>query len=327
MRRREFISLLGGAAAAWPLAAQAQQRPAMPVIGYLGARSAAIDAPLTEAFRRGLAEGGFIPGQNVGIEFRWADGQSDRLPALAAELVRLRVNVLVASGGTAVPIAKAATSTIPIVFNTGTDPVKAGLVASLNRPGGNLTGVASLIRELGAKRIGLLGDLVPGKATIALMIDPSEADAESQIMDVQEAALQIGRRLLVLRARTDGEIEAAFAMMVERAVGAVLVSGTSSFITRDGFIVALATRHGVPALYSTRNWVVAGGLISYGANFPWDYHQVGVYTGRILQGAKPADLPVVQPTKFELVINLNTAKALKLTIPPGILAIADKVVE
>jgi len=241
--------------------------------------------------------------------------------------VRLRVNVLVASGGTAVPIAKAATSTIPIVFNTGTDPVKAGLVASLNRPGGNLTGVASLFRELGAKRIGLLQDLVPGKATIALMIDPSEADAESQIMDVQEAARQIGRRLLVLRARTDGEIEAAFAMMVERAVGAVLVSGTSSFITRDGFIVALAARHGVPALYSTRNWVVAGGLISYGANFPENYHQVGIYTGRILKGAKPADLPVVQPTKFELVINLNTAKALKLTIPPGILAIADKVVE
>jgi putative ABC transport system substrate-binding protein len=237
------------------------------------------------------------------------------------------VNVLVASGGTAVPIAKAATSTIPIVFNTGTDPVKAGLVASLNRPGGNLTGVASLFRELGAKRIGLLQDLVPGKATIALMIDPSEADAESQIMDVQEAARQIGRRLLVLRARTDGEIEAAFAMMVERAVGAVLVSGTSSFITRDGFIVALAARHGVPALYSTRNWVVAGGLISYGANFPENYHQVGIYTGRILKGAKPADLPVVQPTKFELVINLNTAKALKLTIPPGILAIADKVVE
>ena len=237
------------------------------------------------------------------------------------------MNVLVASGGTAVPIAKAATSTIPIVFNTGTDPVKAGLVASLNRPGGNLTGVASLFRELGAKRIGLLQDLVPGKATIALMIDPSEADAESQIMDVQEAARQIGRRLLVLRARTDGEIEAAFAMMVERAVGAVLVSGTSSFITRDGFIVALAARHGVPALYSTRNWVVAGGLISYGANFPENYHQVGIYTGRILKGAKPADLPVVQPTKFELVINLNTAKALKLTIPPGILAIADKVVE
>jgi putative ABC transport system substrate-binding protein len=237
------------------------------------------------------------------------------------------VNVLVASGGTAVPIAKAATSTIPIVFNTGSDPVKIGLVASLNRPGGNLTGVTSLIRELGAKRIGLLRDLVPGEATIALMIDPSEADAESQIMDVQEAARQIGRRLLVLRARTDGEIETAFAMMVERAVGAVLVAGTSSFITRDGFIIALATRRGVPALYTTRNWVVAGGLISYGANFPEGYHQVGVYTGRILKGAKPSDLPVVQPTRFELVINLNTAKALKLTIPPGILAIADKVIE
>jgi putative ABC transport system substrate-binding protein len=326
MRRREFITVLGGAAAAWPLAARAQQRT-LPVIGYLGARSAAGDSSMIEAFRRGLAESGFIPGQNVGIEFQWADGRSNLLPALAAELVRLRVNVLVVAGGTAVPIAKAATSTIPIVFSTGADPVKVGLVASLNRPGGNLTGVTYLTRELGAKRIGLLRDLVPGEATIALMIDPSEADAESQIMDVQEAARQIGRRLLVLRARTDGEIEAAFAMMVERAVGALLVAGTSSLITREGFIIALATRHGVPALYTSRNWAEAGGLISYAANFPEGYHQVGVYTGRILKGAKPADLPVVQPTKFELLINLNTAKALKLAIPPGILAIADKVIE
>jgi putative tryptophan/tyrosine transport system substrate-binding protein len=257
MRRREFITLLGGAAAAWPLVTRAQQRPAMPVIGYLGARSAASDARLTDLFRRGLAETGFIPGQNVGIEFRWADGRSNRLPALAAELVRLRVNVLVVSGGTAVPIGKAATSTIPIVFNTGSDPVKVGLVASLNRPGGNLTGVTSLNRELGAKRIGLLQDLVPGEATIALMIDSSEVDAEGQIMEVQEAARQIGRRLLVLRARTDDEIEAAFAMMVESAVGAVLVAGTSSFInTRDGFIIALATRHGIPALYTTSRWVL-----------------------------------------------------------------------
>jgi putative ABC transport system substrate-binding protein len=328
MRRRDFVGLVGGAAA-WPLAAQARQRPAMPVIGYLGARSAANDARLTETFRRGLAEAGFIPGQNVGIEFRWAEGRSDRLPALAAELVRLRVNVLVVSGGTAVPFAKAATSTIPIVFNTGSDPVKVGFVASLNRPGGNLTGVTSLIRELGAKRVGLLRDLVPGEAPIALMIDPSEVDAESQIIDVQEAARQIGRRLLVLRARTDDEIEAAFAMMVENAVGAVLVAGTSFLITRSGFIIALATRHGIPALYTTSMWVVEGGLMSYGPHFAEGegYHQTGVYTGRILKGAKPADLPIVQATRFELAINLNTAKALKLTIPPGILAIAEKVIE
>jgi putative ABC transport system substrate-binding protein len=326
MQRREFITLLGGAAAAWPIAARAQQ-PAMPVIGYLGTRTATGDATYVEAFRRGLGESDFIPGQNVTIEFRWADGQNNRLPALAADLVRRRVKVLVSAGGAAAPAAKAATSTIPIVFSTGSDPVKSGLVASLNRPGGNLTGVTTLTRELNAKRVGLLRDLVSGHATIACMIDPRETDADSAVIDMQDAARQIGRELIVLRVRTDGDIETAFATMVERAAGALLVHSTASLQIRSGLIIALATRHSIPAVYNLREWVVAGGLISYGTSFTDSYRNVGVYTGRILRGAKPADLPVMQPTKFELVINLNTAKALKLTIPPGILAIADEVIE
>jgi putative tryptophan/tyrosine transport system substrate-binding protein len=326
MRRRDFITLLGGSAAVWPLTARAQQL-AMPVVGYLGARNAAGDARYIEAFRQGLGESGFIPGQNVAIEFRWADGQYNRLPAFAAELVRRRVNVLVTAGGAAAPVAKAATSTIPIVFSTGSDPVNVGLVQSLSRPGGNLTGVTTLARELGAKQLALLRDVVPGDATLALMIDPREADADSQIADVQEAVRQIGRKLLVLRVRTDADIEAAFATMVERLVGGVLINGTATLLARSGLIVALATRHGLPAIYNVREWAVVGGLMTYSTSFTDSYHKVGVYTGRVLKGAKPADLPIMQPTKFELVINLNTAKALKLTIPPGILAIADEVIE
>jgi len=299
----------------------------MPVVGYLGARNAAGDASYIEAFRQGLGESGFIPGQNVAIEFRWADGQYNRLPAFAAELVGRRVNVLVTAGGAAAPVAKAATSTIPIVFSTGSDPVNVGLVQSLNRPGGNVTGVTTLDRELGAKRLGLLRDVVPGDATLALMIDPREADADSQIADVQEAARQIGRNLLVLRVRTDADIEAAFATMVERLVGGVLINGLATLEARSGLIVALATRHGLPAIYTVREWAVIGGLMTYSTSFTDSYHKVGVYTGRILKGAKPADLPVMRPTKFDLVINLNTAKALKLAIPAGILAVADEVIE
>jgi putative ABC transport system substrate-binding protein len=325
MKRRKFITLIGGAVA-WPATARAQQ-PTMPVVGYLGARNAAGDASYIEAFRQGLAESGFILGQNVAIEFRWADGQYNRLPAFAAELVRKRVNVLVTAGGAAAPVAKAATSTIPIVFSTGSDPVNVGLVQSLNRPGGNLTGVTTLDRELGAKRLGLLRDMVPGDATLALLIDPREADADTQIANVQEAARQIGRKLLVLRVSTDADIEAAFATMVERLVGGVLINGLATLEARGGLIVALATRHGLPAIYTVREWAVVGGLMTYSTSFTDSYHKVGVYTGRILKGAKPADLPVLRPTKFELVINLNTAKALKLTIPPGILAIADEVIE
>jgi putative tryptophan/tyrosine transport system substrate-binding protein len=325
MKRRQFISLLGGAAVL-PVAARAQQA-SMLVVGYLGARNVAGDASYVEAFRQGLGESGFISGQNVAIEFRWADGQYNRLPAFAAELVRRRVNVLVTAGGAAAPVAKAATSTIPIVFSTGSDPVNVGLVQSLNHPGGNLTGVTTLARELGAKRLALLRDVVPGDTTLALMIDPREADADSQIADVQEAVRQIGRKLLVLRVRTDADIEAAFATMVERLVGGVLINGLASLLARSGLIVALATRHGLPAIYNVREWAVVGGLMTYGTSFTDSYNKVGVYAGRILKGAKPADLPVLRPTKFELVINLNTAKALKLTIPPGVLAIADEVIE
>jgi len=324
--RRELGILFGGAAA-WPLAARAQQRAAVPVIGYLGARSAAGDAAYVEAFRKGLAENGFIPGQNVAIEFRWANGRYNQLPTFATELVRRQVNVLVTAGDAAARVAKAETSTIPIVFGTGSDPVKVGLVESLNRPGGNLTGVTGLTRDLGAKRLGLLRDLVPGDATLAFMLDPSEEDAESQTTDVQEAARQIGRKLLILRVRTEADIEAAFAMMAERDVGGVLINGLATLLAKSGFIVALATRLGVPAIYTVRSWAAAGGLMSYSASFIDNYHSVGVYTGRILNGANPANLPVLQATKFELVINLNTARALKLTIPPGILAIADEVIE
>jgi len=324
--RREFITFLGGAAT-WPLAASAQQR-AMPVIGYLATRNAANDAAYVEAFRKGLAESGFIPGQNVAIEFRWANGQYNQLPTFATELVRLHVNVLVTAGGEAAPVAKAATSTIPLVFSTGRDPVKSGLVQSLNRPGGNLTGMTTLNRELSAKRLGLLRDLVPGDATLALMVDPSEGDAEGQITDVQEAARQIGRKLLVLRVRsTEAEIEAAFAMMAERAVGGVLINGQAAFLAKGGLVVAAATRLGVPSIYEAREWAAAGGLMSYSTSFIDSYHNVGIYTSRILKGATPANLPVMQPTKFELLINLQTARALKLTIPPGILAIATEVIE
>jgi putative ABC transport system substrate-binding protein len=239
--------------------------------------------------------------------------------------------VIVTAGGAAAPVAKAATSTIPIVFSTGSDPVNVGLVQSLNRPGGNLTGVTTLARELGAKRLALLRDVVPGDATLALLIDPREADADSQIADIQEAARQIGRKFLVLRVRTDADIEAAFATMVERLVGGILINHgrerPRGVVRADQLIVTLATRHALPAIYNVREWAVVGGLMTYGTSFTDSYNKVGVYAGRILKGAKPADLPVLRPTKFELVINLNTAKALKLTIPPSILAIADEVIE
>jgi putative ABC transport system substrate-binding protein len=326
MNRRRLITLLAGAAAAWPLAAAAQQR-AVPVIGYLGARSAAIDTSYVAAFRQGLAENGFIPGQNVALELRFADYQSDRLPTLAAELVRRRVSVLVSAGGAAAPAAKAATATIPIVFSTGSDPVKVGLVQSLAHPGGNLTGATTLARELGAKRLGLLRDLVPGDAPLAHLSDASELDSENQVTDVQAAADQIGRRLIVFRVRTEGDIETAFATMAERAIGGVLIDGTSGLGGHTRLVVLLATRLGLPAVYSDRTWAVAGGLMTYSSSFTDSYHNVGVYAARILKGAKPADLPVLQPTKFELVINVSAAKALKLTIPSGIMAIADEVIE
>jgi putative ABC transport system substrate-binding protein len=324
MRRRDFITLLGGAVAARSLAARAQQRK-LPVIGWLGARSATADASYVEALRRGLAENGFVPGQNVAIELSWADYDVNRLPALAAELVKRPVNVLVSAGGAAAPVAKAATSMIPIVFSTGNDPVKVGLVQSLGRPGGNMTGATTLDRELGTKRLSLLRDVVPGDAPLAIITDPDELDSESEIAAVRKAADQIGRRLIVLPVRTEADVEAAFATMAERAVGG-LIAGTG-VRGRSGLIVSLATRQGLPAVYTDRSWAIAGGLMAYSTSFPDSYHNVGVYVARILKGAKPADLPVLEPTKFELVINLSTAKALKLAIPSGILAIADEVIE
>jgi putative ABC transport system substrate-binding protein len=323
-KRREFIALLAGAAA-WPVAGRAQQ-PAMPVIGFLGFRSAAVDVDLLEAFRRGLAENGFIAGQNVQIEFRWAEGQTDRLPAMAAELVRRRVTLIVAAGGGAGPAAKRATATIPIVFSTGGDPVRLGLVASFNRPGGNLTGATTLLRELEAKRFGLLRDLLPNVTRVGYLIDREEPDADYMISTVQEAARATGREAVILNVRTERDIEAAFEGG-QRETGALLVGPGGSLTLRRGLIIALAARHGLPVLYNLREFVTLGGLMSYGTSFAAMYQQVGVYAGRVLKGPNPADLPVLQPTKFELVINLNAAKALGLTIPPGMLAIADEVIE
>jgi putative ABC transport system substrate-binding protein len=328
MRRREFMTLLGGAAAAWPLAARAQQRPAMPVIGYLGTRSEAADANYVEGFRQGLAENGYVVGQNVAIEFRWSDGQSQRLPAMAADLVRRRVNLIVAAAGGAPEAAKAATSTVPIVFSTGGDPVRLGLVKSFSRPGGNLTGVTTVTRELDAKRLGLLHDLVPNGKSFAFFIDRNQPDADEQIMAIQEAARTIRVDLPLFSPTTEQEIEAAFATAVERGCAGFIVAANSPLVaTRRALLTALAARHRLPGMYGVREFAVAGGLLSYGTSFTANYRQVGVYAGRILKGAKPADLPVMQPTRFELVINLGAARALGLTIPPGILAIADEVIE
>jgi putative ABC transport system substrate-binding protein len=325
-RRREFITLLGGAAASWTLAARAQQL-AVPVIGYLSARSPEDTTHLVAAFRRGLVESGYVEGQNVAIEYKWALGQVDRLPALAAELASRSVAILVATGGDSAALAaKAATSTIPIVFSMG-DPVKAGLAASYNRPGGNATGINILTQTLDPKRLGLLHELVPQAATIGFLLNPDYPAAEEQSKDMQEAARAIGLHIHVLRANTDREIEAAFETVAQHRIGALAVAGSPFFDTRRDTLVALAARHAVPTMYHFREFVTAGGLMSYG-NDPIDaYRQVGVYAGRILKGAKPADLPVLQPTKFEFVINLKTAKALSLEIPARLLSFVDEVIE
>jgi putative tryptophan/tyrosine transport system substrate-binding protein len=327
MKRRKFIALLGGAAAAWPLSARAQQA-AMPVIGYMDTASASTTAHLVEAFRRGLSAAGYDEGRNVGIEYRWSEGDYDKLPALAAELVRRQVAVIATINTPTILAAKAATQTIPIIFGVGVDPIKFGLVASLNRPGGNLTGVTQLNIEMEAKRVQLLHELVPAATSIAVLINStSSAYSEAATESAQSAARILGVRLLVLNASTENGIEAAFATLVEERAGSLLVSGDSFLVSQRDQLVVLAARHAVPALYHRREFTAIGGLMSYGPSLPEVYYQVGDYTGRILKGAKPADLPVQQSTKFELVINLKTAKALDLTVPLPLSGRADELIE
>jgi putative ABC transport system substrate-binding protein len=325
MKRREFITLVGGAAA-WPLVVRAQQT--VPVVGYLSMRSAKSELPMLAAFRQGLNETGFVEGKNVTIEYRWGDGQYDRLPALATNLVGQRVAVIVtAGGGPAALAAKTATTEIPVVFNVGEDPVRAGLIASINRPGGNLTGVTSLLESLGAKQLGLLRELVPRAITIAMLVNPNDTWADKQIAHTQAAARELRQELIVLNASADSEINAAFSTMSNRRAAALLVVASPLFVNRADHLVALAAGHTLPAIYFRRELADAGGLMSYGSSTTEMYGQMGIYTGKILNGAKPADLPVIQPTKFELVINLKTARALGLEVPPKLLALADEVIE
>jgi putative ABC transport system substrate-binding protein len=328
MRRRDFIARIGGAAAGlalWPLATRAQQS-AMPVIGFLH-QGPPEPVALTNAFRQGLSEGGSIDGRSVTIENRWAEGQYDRLPALAVDLVSHRVAVIAANFLPAALAAKAATQTIPIVFLTGSDPISAGLVSSINRPTGNVTGIAFMFTLLGAKNLQLLRELVPTATVIAVLVNPSNPNAAPQLRDVQAAAHALGQQLVVLDATTDHEIDSVFATLAERQVGALLVTADGFLIGRQDQLVALAARYAVPTMYPLSQYVTAGGLISYGASLSDAFHQTGIYVGRILKGAPPADLPVLQSAKFELVINLKTAKALGLDVPPMLLALADEVIE
>jgi putative ABC transport system substrate-binding protein len=326
MRRREFLGVLGSAAAGWPLAAHAQQ-PAIPVIGFLSSGSPGAFAQFVAGFGRGLGEAGYTENRNVAIAYRWSEGQNDKLPALASDLVRAGVDVVVAGGPPAAVAAKAATATIPIVFTSGEDPVKLGLVQSYNRPGGNVTGVALLIEVLGAKRFGLLREIVPNAALIAVLLNPNEPTFATQLNDAQEAARAVGQQLLVLRASNEHEIEAAFAEAKGRQAGAVLVGISFFYTIRREQIVTLAARHAIPTIYGQREFMTVGGLISYGTSIADAYREAGIYAGRILKGAHPAELPVVQSAKFELMVNLKVAKSLGLTIPSGVLSIIDEAIE
>jgi putative tryptophan/tyrosine transport system substrate-binding protein len=327
MRRREFVALIGGAAVSWPLAASAQQQT-MPVIGFLSSNRADGVPQFTAAFLEGLSATGFVDGKNVVIEYHWADAHLERVPALMLDLVRRRVNVLFTSGGD-VPIlvAKGATTTIPIVFITGSDPVAMGFVASLNRPGGNVTGVTFIAGELGPKRVELVHELLPKAAAVGLVLNPDIPNAELDAAEMQAAARRLGLRTNVLRATSDQDIEAAFAKFVELKIDALLVIPDSSFQSRRDLFARLAARHAIPTIYYSREYVAAGGLVSYGASFTGVFRQAGNYVGRVLRGAKPADMPVEQPTKFELAINLKTAKALGLTVPHSLLTRVDEVIE
>ena len=325
MKRRDLLALLGGAIGGVPLATRAQ-RPAMPVFGFLNSQSADAIAARVAGFRRGLAEEGYAEGQNVLIDYRWADDQYDRVPALAADLVRRQVQVI-AANYPPVLAAKAATATIPIVFTSGADPVKIGLVASLNRPGANITGIHLIAVALEAKRLEILHELVPGAAPIGVLVNPKYPDADLELREIEDAAGVIRRQIEVVRASTEPEIDSAFGALAQQGTGAVLVASDPFFSSRRKQLAELAARYQLPTIYNQREYVESGGLVSYGSDFADGYRLAGAYVGKILKGAKPADLPVVQPTKYELLVNLNTAKALGLTVPQSLLVRADEVIE
>jgi putative ABC transport system substrate-binding protein len=325
MKRREFITLLGGVAATWSLAARAQQA-AMPVIGFLRSAAAAGSAHFVGAFQRGLGEAGFLEGQNVAIDYRWAEDQPDRLPAIAAELIQRRVAVIVATG-IAMPALKAATAAIPIIFVTGYDPVRTGFVTSLSRPGENVTGVVFTITDLVAKRLGLLHELVPKAAVIAVLLDPNQLDVEVELREAEAAGRALERQILIVKATSDTEFKAAFATIMQAGASALLVGGSPVFINRRRQLVALAVRHALPASFPTRDYPEVGGLMSYGPSISDAYRRAGTYAGRIIKGEKPGDLPVELASKFDLIINLATAKAIDFEIPATLLARADEVIE
>jgi putative ABC transport system substrate-binding protein len=325
MRRRDFIALLGGAAVAWPLAARAQQ-PAMPVIGFLNGASPAGYAPMVAAFREGLKETGYVEGQNAAIEYRWANGQYDRVPSMAAEVVRRKVAVIVANTPGVLAV-KAAITTVPIVFTTSGDPVQLGLVVSMSRPGGNVTGVTQLAVEVMPKRLELAHELVPTVTIIALLVNPTNSSTETQLKDLLAAARTLGVQLHVLHASTERDFDTVFSTLAQLRAGALVISTDAFLLSRSEQLAALTVRHAVPTIFQDRAFVAAGGLMSYGASSTDSYRQAGIYTGRILKGEKPADLPVQQSAKVELIINLNTAKALGLTVPTGQLVRADEVIE